>query len=153
MSTAESLWHTIPRGRDKTGQLQLSAAVTPVSTAADPDHPQPTPQIWHKWPNSVAGLRYRLQYRDAGGLWNTNAAELVLVSKPNERLWEKLFPEIGVRMTCGATARDVLWLVLRQSLALIFVGVGIGTFAALAAGRLLQRLIRIRETVENLNGN
>jgi predicted permease len=50
-------------------------------------------------------------------------------------------PEIGVRMTCGATARDVLWLVLRQSLALIFVGVGIGTFAALAAGRLLQRLV------------
>jgi ABC-type antimicrobial peptide transport system permease subunit len=50
-------------------------------------------------------------------------------------------PEIGVRMTCGATARDVLWLVLRQSLALIFVGVGIGTFAALAAGRLLQGLV------------
>jgi ABC-type antimicrobial peptide transport system permease subunit len=50
-------------------------------------------------------------------------------------------PEIGVRMALGASPRDVLWLVLRQSLALIFVGVAVGTVAALAAGRLLHRLV------------
>jgi predicted permease len=50
-------------------------------------------------------------------------------------------PEIGLRMTLGATARDVMRLVLGQSLVMIFVGVGVGILAALAAGRILNRLI------------
>jgi predicted permease len=50
-------------------------------------------------------------------------------------------PEIGVRMTLGATARDVMRLVLGQSLVMIFVGVGVGILAALAAGRILNRLV------------
>jgi predicted permease len=50
-------------------------------------------------------------------------------------------PEIGVRIALGATAGNVVRLVLRQSLAMIFVGVGLGTAAALVAGRLLQRSV------------
>jgi predicted permease len=50
-------------------------------------------------------------------------------------------PEIGVRMTLGATARDVMRLILGQSLVMIFVGVGVGILAALAAGRILNRLV------------
>ena len=50
-------------------------------------------------------------------------------------------PEMGVRMALGASAGDVMWLVLRQSLGMIFMGVAVGTFAALAAGRLLERLV------------
>src|SRR5207302_6577405 len=50
-------------------------------------------------------------------------------------------PEIGVRMTLGANARDVMRLVLGQSLVMIFVGVGVGILAALAAGRILNRLV------------
>jgi predicted permease len=50
-------------------------------------------------------------------------------------------PEIGVRMTLGATAQDVMRLILGQSLAMIFVGVGVGIVAALAAGRILYRLV------------
>jgi predicted permease len=50
-------------------------------------------------------------------------------------------PEIGLRMALGATAREVISLVLRQSLAMIFIGVGVGLFAALAAARLLQHLV------------
>jgi predicted permease len=50
-------------------------------------------------------------------------------------------PEMGVRMALGASAADLIWLVLRQSLGMIFVGVGVGTAAALAACRLLERLI------------
>ena len=57
-------------------------------------------------------------------------------------------PEIGVRMALGASARDVMWLVLRQSVAMIFVGVAAGTVAALAAGRLLHRLIEGMHPVE-----
>jgi putative ABC transport system permease protein len=44
-------------------------------------------------------------------------------------------------MTFGATARDVMRLVLGQSLVMIFVGVGVGILAALAAGRILNRLV------------
>jgi predicted permease len=49
--------------------------------------------------------------------------------------------EIGVRMALGASAHDVMWLVLRQSLKMIAVGVGLGMIAALAAGRLLRHLV------------
>ncbi|MGB9457910.1 MAG: ABC transporter permease [Bryobacteraceae bacterium] len=50
-------------------------------------------------------------------------------------------PEIGVRMALGAGAGEVMWLVLRQSLGMILLGVGVGTAAALAAGRVVQRLV------------
>jgi predicted permease len=50
-------------------------------------------------------------------------------------------PEIGVRMTLGANPLDVMRLVLGQSLAMIFVGVGVGILSALAAGRILNRLV------------
>jgi len=50
-------------------------------------------------------------------------------------------PEIGVRMALGADAGDVMWLVLRQILAMILGGVGVGFAAALAAASLLQRLV------------
>jgi predicted permease len=50
-------------------------------------------------------------------------------------------PEMGLRMALGAGAGDVIWLVLRQSLGMIFIGVAVGITAALAAGRLLERLV------------
>ena len=50
-------------------------------------------------------------------------------------------PEIGVRMALGASRRDVMRLVLRQSLAMIFAGVGVGVIAALVAARLLEHLV------------
>jgi len=50
-------------------------------------------------------------------------------------------PEIGVRMTLGAKPLDVMRLVLGESLVMIFVGVGVGILAALAAGRVLNRLV------------
>jgi len=50
-------------------------------------------------------------------------------------------PEMGVRMALGANARDVMRLVLRQSLVMILGGVGVGIAAAVAAGRLLERLV------------
>ena len=50
-------------------------------------------------------------------------------------------PEIGVRMTLGAKPLDVVRLVLGQSLVMIFVGVGVGIVAVLAAGRILNRLV------------
>jgi predicted permease len=50
-------------------------------------------------------------------------------------------PEIGLRMALGATASEVMQLVLRQSFTMILVGAGVGLLAALAAGRLLRSLV------------
>ena len=60
----------------------------------------------------------------------------VLAYLTNQRV-----PEMGVRMALGANAGDVMWLVLRQSLAMTLGGAAVGMAAALAAGRLLERLV------------
>jgi ABC-type antimicrobial peptide transport system permease subunit len=57
-------------------------------------------------------------------------------------------PEIGVRMALGASAGEVMWLVLRQSLAMIFLGVVLGVSAAVAAARLLIRLVEGMQSTE-----
>ncbi|PYV17219.1 MAG: ABC transporter permease [Acidobacteria bacterium] len=50
-------------------------------------------------------------------------------------------PEIGVRMALGASAGEVMWLVLRQSLRMILVGVGVGAIAALVAACVLPHWV------------
>jgi putative ABC transport system permease protein len=57
-------------------------------------------------------------------------------------------PEIGVRMTLGAGTTEVMWLVLRQSLGMIFGGVAVGAASALAAGRVLQHLVEGMQPIE-----
>src|SRR5262249_8390398 len=49
--------------------------------------------------------------------------------------------EFGVRIALGATARDVVLLVLRQSPALIGLGVAAGILGGWAAARVLQRFV------------
>jgi predicted permease len=57
--------------------------------------------------------------------------------------------EIGVRMAVGASVRDVMWLVLGESLKIVLVGVSLGVVAAIAAGRALQHLV---QGMQALNG-
>jgi len=49
--------------------------------------------------------------------------------------------EIGIRMALGARAADVVRLMLREGLASVAIGAGIGVAAALAMGRLLRTLL------------
>jgi predicted permease len=70
----------------------------------------------------------------------------VLAYLTNQRV-----PEIGVRMALGATARDVMGLVIRQSVGMIFVGVGVGIAGAWAAGRVLMRLVEGMQSSEPLS--
>jgi putative ABC transport system permease protein len=46
--------------------------------------------------------------------------------------------EIGVRRALGATPRDVLWLMMRQGLEPVIVGLVLGTLASIGAARLLR---------------
>lgn len=50
-------------------------------------------------------------------------------------------PEIGIRMALGASAANVVGLILRQSLVMIAMGASLGVIAALAAGRLLLHMV------------
>jgi len=49
--------------------------------------------------------------------------------------------EIGVRMALGARRSDVLWMILRQDLAVVFTGAVIGLPVALAVSRLARSLL------------
>lgn len=50
-------------------------------------------------------------------------------------------PEIGVRMALGASGGSVMKMVLRQSLGMIGAGALVGVIAAIAAARILRRLV------------
>jgi predicted permease len=65
-------------------------------------------------------------------------------------LTSQRIPEIGVRMALGASAREVIRLILRQSLAMILLGVGVGLLGAFAAARLLHRLVEGMQPAEPL---
>ncbi|HEX3585890.1 MAG TPA: FtsX-like permease family protein [Candidatus Angelobacter sp.] len=56
-------------------------------------------------------------------------------------LTSQRIPEFGIRMALGATAHNVMGLVLRQSVGMIIVGTVLGMAGAFAAARLLEHLI------------
>ncbi|HKT89897.1 MAG TPA: ABC transporter permease [Candidatus Sulfotelmatobacter sp.] len=59
-------------------------------------------------------------------------------------------PEFGVRIALGARSSDVIRLVLRESLAMIVIGIGIGLLASFGSGRILQRLVPGVQTAQGL---
>lgn len=60
----------------------------------------------------------------------------VLAYLTNQRM-----PEIGVRIALGASPGSVIWLVLRQSLAMILTGAGVGIAGACGAARVIERTV------------
>jgi predicted permease len=50
-------------------------------------------------------------------------------------------PEFGVRIALGAHSSDIIRLVLRESLLIILIGIGIGLIASVGSGRVLERLV------------
>jgi predicted permease len=49
--------------------------------------------------------------------------------------------EIGIRLALGSQRRTVLWMILRESLLLVLIGVAIGLPAVLGAGKLISILL------------
>jgi predicted permease len=56
-------------------------------------------------------------------------------------LMSQRVPEIGVRLALGATSSDIVRLVLRESVVMIAVGLGVGLVSSVGTGRVLQRLV------------
>ena len=56
--------------------------------------------------------------------------------------------KIGVRLALGANSSDIVRLILRESLAIILAGIGIGLLSSLAAGRVLQLLVPAVKTTQ-----
>jgi predicted permease len=46
--------------------------------------------------------------------------------------------EIGIRMALGAERRNIIWMVLRETLLLVLLGIAVGVPAAIGAGRLIS---------------
>ena len=46
--------------------------------------------------------------------------------------------EIGIRIALGAQSGGVLWMILKESLVLLAIGIALGVPATLAAGRAIQ---------------
>jgi len=49
--------------------------------------------------------------------------------------------EIGIRMALGAARSSVRWMVMREIVRLVVLGIGIGTVISLAAGRLVATML------------
>jgi len=49
--------------------------------------------------------------------------------------------EIGVRLALGATRRNVLTLVIGQSMRIVLLGIALGTFASFALAHLMQKTV------------
>ncbi len=59
-------------------------------------------------------------------------------------------PEFGVRVALGAHSSDIVSLVLRESLAIVLAGIGIGLLASIGTGRILERLVPGVQTAQGL---
>jgi predicted permease len=49
--------------------------------------------------------------------------------------------EIGIRMALGATQQNVAWMILREIIGMLAVGLGVGLIAAYGIGRLVESLL------------
>ncbi len=58
--------------------------------------------------------------------------------------------EMGIRMALGATRGNLLWMALRQGMALVLVGLAIGAIGALALTRLMSTLLFAVEPTDPL---
>jgi len=126
------------------GNGDPSALVSPVRKAiqeVDPDQPVFDVQTMDavlaqsRWPYRVFGSLFTIfaciaLVLSAVGIYAVTAYSVTQRTQ-----------EIGVRMALGAQANQVAWLILRQGLVQLVIGLGLGTAGAYAAGPVLRALL------------
>jgi putative ABC transport system permease protein len=94
----------------------------------------------HRLASSAAERRFALILFEAFGFVAVVLVAVGLYGVLSASVTERT-REIGVRLALGAQKQDVLYLILRQGLALTLAGVSIGLLASWAVTRLLTKLL------------
>lgn len=119
----------------------LTSAVRAAVQATDPDQPVFDVQTMeqalaqNRWPYRVFGSMFTIFAIIALVLASVGIYAVTAYSVTQRT------QEIGVRMALGAQGSQVSWLILRQGLVQLAIGLTIGTAGALAAGPVLQTLL------------
>ena len=119
----------------------LISAVREAVQATDPDQPvfgvQTMAQMFaqNRWPYRVFGSMFTIFAIIALVLASVGIYAVTAYSVTQRT------QEIGVRMALGAQARQVSWLILRQGLVQLALGLTLGTAGALAAAPVLATLL------------
>jgi putative ABC transport system permease protein len=126
------------------GNGDPSALVSPVRKAiqeVDPDQP-----VFDVQTMDAALAQSRWPYRVFGSLFTIFACIALVLSAVGiyavtAYSVTQRTQEIGVRMALGAQANQVAWLILRQGLVQLVIGLTLGTAGAYAAGPVLRALL------------
>jgi predicted permease len=127
------------RGHGEPGSL--TSAVREAVQTVDPDQPvfavKTMDQVFaeSRWPYRVFGTMFTIFAIIALVLASVGIYAVTSYSVTQRT------QEIGVRMALGARPAQVSWLILRQGLVQLAIGLAIGTAGALAAGPVLQALL------------
>jgi putative ABC transport system permease protein len=127
------------RGRGDPGAL--TSAVREAVQATDPDQPvfgvrtMDQTLAEQRWPYRVFGTMFTIFAVIALVLSSVGIYAVTAYSVTQRT------QEIGVRMALGAQARQVSWLILRQGLVQLAIGLLLGTAGALLAAPVLQTLL------------
>jgi putative ABC transport system permease protein len=127
--------------RSKSGRDAVVAAIRNELQQADPDLP-----LYNIRTMDEILAQRNWPYRIFGTLFGSFAVIALLISSvgiyaATAHGVGQRTQELGVRMALGAAGRDILWLVLRQGITRISIGIVIGVLAAVGVSRVLTSVL------------
>lgn len=129
--------------RASSAPYALAPAIERVIRSREPDLPGYDLQTMHVALNSAPGLLLVRVGAIAGALFGALALVLALVGLYGvvSYLTSRRTVEMGVRLAIGASPGDIVWLVLRNAVSVISIGLVAGLAIAFAASRAFAGLL------------